>query len=100
MSEDISKKRAAMPDGTAGVLDARSLERSNANLLSVLKPGQAVLDVGCGSGSITRGICDYTGKSGQVVGIDRSEALIQQASAAYSGRRAGCCVCSIMIILL
>src|SRR5688572_17503057 len=84
MSDSLSKKRAAMPAGTNAVLDKRSIERSNANLLQVLKPGQTVLDVGCGSGAITHGIAAYTGPEGQVVGVDRSEALINQAKEQFA----------------
>jgi ubiquinone/menaquinone biosynthesis C-methylase UbiE len=79
MSDSISKKRAAMPAGTNAVLDTRTIAKSNANLLQVLKPGQFVLDVGCGSGAITHGICDYVGPDGRVTGVDRSEPLINQA---------------------
>lgn len=73
-----------MPTGTNAVLDKRSLAASNANLLRVLAPGQSVLDAGCGSGAITHGIASVVGPSGTVTGIDRSEALIQQATATYS----------------
>jgi ubiquinone/menaquinone biosynthesis C-methylase UbiE len=79
MKEEISKTRATMPHGTAPLLDTRSLHRSNANLLHVLRPGQHVLDVGCGTGTITIGICDLVGNDGRVVGVDRSEELIRQA---------------------
>jgi len=73
-----------MPTGATAVLDKRSLAASNANLLSVLAPGQSVLDVGCGSGAITYGIASIVGPSGTVIGIDRSDALIQQATATYT----------------
>ena len=84
MSDSLSKQRATMPTGTNRVLDARSLEKSNANLLAVLQPGQYVLDVGCGAGAITRGICDCVGSQGSVVGIDRSNELIDQAKERFS----------------
>lgn len=76
MKTSTSYERAAMPEGTAAVLDTRTIENANANLLAVLKPGHSVLDVGCGSGTITKGIAKYAGK---VTGIDRSEALISLA---------------------
>ncbi|WP_143310550.1 class I SAM-dependent methyltransferase [Chitinophaga vietnamensis] len=72
-------QRAAMPSGAVAVLETRTLENSNANLLAVLQPGQSVLDVGCGSGAITRGIVPYVGAQGFVMGIDRSAELIQLA---------------------
>ena len=68
-----------MPAGTNAVLDQRSLGASNANLLTVLQPGQRVLDVGCGSGAITAGIATHVGADGLVTGIDRSTDLIGQA---------------------
>src|ERR1700755_3344514 len=76
--------RAEMPAGTAKVLDERTLISSNANLLQVLHPGQMVLDVGCGSGVITRDIVDHVGPGGQVRGIDRSLELITLAKQRYA----------------
>ena len=35
-----------------------------------LKPGDKVLDMGCGTGEITRYIADEVGKNGEVVGVD------------------------------
>ena len=79
-----TEKRAAMPSGTNSVLDRRTLEKDNANLLNVLKKGAFVLDVGCGSGSITRGIVDQVGPEGFVTGIDVSDQLISQAQTNFS----------------
>lgn len=73
-----------MPSGTNAVLDQRSLEASNANLLTVLRPGQRVLDVGCGSGAITAGIAAQVGTDGLVTGIDRSADLIGQAQQKFA----------------
>lgn len=87
MSDTISTNRAEMPMGTTSVLDTRSVEKSNANLLGILKPGQYVLDVGCGSGAITSGICEQVGDKGKVIGVDRSETLINQARDHFSGIR-------------
>ena len=72
-------QRAEMPSGAVAVLDERTLTNSNANLLTVVKPGQKVLDVGCGAGAITRGIVDLVGVSGSVSGVDRSSELITLA---------------------
>ncbi len=85
MSDSSAYERAAMPSGTAVLLDERSLEKSNANLVELLRQGQRVLDVGCGSGAITTGICNYVGGQGMVIGIDRSEELIGLAREKYSG---------------
>src|ERR1700716_2098932 len=76
-------QRAEMPPGASAVLDERSLESSNANLLTVLKEGQRVLDVGCGSGAITQGIAKKVGDKGWVLGIDRSPELIDLAKTKF-----------------
>lgn len=85
MSDSISKERAQMPSGASALLTTRSIGKSNNNLLQVLKSGYSVLDVGCGNGAITRGICEYVGEEGNVFGLDRSEDLIRQAREVFSG---------------
>jgi ubiquinone/menaquinone biosynthesis C-methylase UbiE len=42
-----------------------------------------VLDVGCGTGAITAGVAEAVGPSGQVIGIDRDEALLATALAEH-----------------
>lgn len=77
----VAEERAQMPEGTNKVLDRRTLETDNKNLLKYLKEGISVLDVGCGSGAITKGIAE---KAGKARGIDTSESLIAQARKNYS----------------
>ncbi|WP_128546503.1 methyltransferase domain-containing protein [Larkinella soli] len=79
MSEQTAAHRAAMPAVVNPILDRRTVENGNRNLLKYLKPGLSVLDVGCGSGAITRGIAERVGPEGRVLGIDPSEKLIEQA---------------------
>lgn len=43
-----------------------------------------VLDVGCGTGSITAGIARAVGPEGYVLGIDRDRTLLEQARCRYS----------------
>jgi ubiquinone/menaquinone biosynthesis C-methylase UbiE len=57
---------------------SRTVDNSAAFLLSHLKPHFAILDLGCGPGTITRGFCQYV-PNGKVVGIDISEDVILQA---------------------
>ena len=78
-----AEQRANMPKGTQAVLDRRTVENSNSNLLNLVQNGQSVLDIGCGSGSITAGIAKLVGPSGHVVGIDTSPHLIELAKEQY-----------------
>lgn len=61
------------------ILDRRTLENDHRRLAAQLRPGLRVLDVGCGTGSITAGIAQAVGPSGYVVGMDRDPALLKLA---------------------
>lgn len=61
------------------ILDRRSLWSDHRRLPALLSPGMSVLDVGCGTGAITRGIAEAVGLSGVVVGVDRDRGLIDRA---------------------
>lgn len=65
------------------ILDRRTLQRDHRLLAALLRPGMAVLDVGCGTGAITAGIANAVGDSGYVVGVDRDDALLELARAAH-----------------
>ncbi|HGI4001345.1 TPA: methyltransferase domain-containing protein [Streptococcus agalactiae] len=52
---------------------------SKALLKKALQPGMRVMDIGCGSGELTRLAADIVGKEGDVVGIDINEQLLWQA---------------------
>ena len=60
------------------LLEQRTVETTTAYLLPYLKRGQYVLDLGCGTGSITRGIAELV-YPGMVLGIDRDEGQIVKA---------------------
>ena len=47
------------------------------------QPGERILDLGCGTGHLTNEIAAAVGTEGTVVGIDSSEAMIDEARAAY-----------------
>lgn len=79
MSDQLATKRATMPAAYNPVLERRTVDNANRNLLKYVKPGLTVLDVGCGSGAITRSIAEKIGPSGRVLGIDPNEGLIEQA---------------------
>ncbi len=66
------------------VLDRRTLERDHRRLAELLKPGLAVLDVGCGTGAITAGIARAVGATGTVLGIDRDPTLLELARSRFA----------------
>src|SRR2546425_10056022 len=82
---DAARRRAHMPEGTTAILDARSLATAHRRLAALLSPGLAVLDVGCGTGAITRGIAEAVGRDGRAVGVDVNAAMIEKARAAPGG---------------
>jgi SAM-dependent methyltransferase len=61
------------------ILGRRTLQRDHRCLAELLRPGFAVLDVGCGTGAITAGVAKAVGPDGHVVGIDRDEVLLEIA---------------------
>lgn len=65
------------------VLDGRTLGASSPRLAGLLKPGMRVLDAGCGTGAITRGIAEAVGPSGRVLGLDSHAGLIADAIARH-----------------
>ncbi len=72
-----------MPEGASAILDTRSLGTGNRRLAALLHPGLSVLDVGCGTGAITRGIAEAVGHQGRVVGVDVNASMIEKARAAH-----------------
>ena len=61
------------------ILDRRTLRNDHRVLADLLAPGQSVLDVGCGTGAITKGIAEAVGPGGRVVGVDRDQAHVERA---------------------
>ena len=84
--DDVTRRRAHMPEGTSVILDARSLATAHRRLAEILRPGMSVLDVGCGTGAITRGIADAVASGGRVVGVDVNQVLIERARQAARQR--------------
>jgi len=56
----------------------RRAEEAAAFLLPHLEPGMRLLDVGCGPGSITRGLAEHLAL-GQVIGLDQSPEALAEA---------------------
>lgn len=67
-------------DGIASVATLAAAKQRSLELLE-LRPGGAVLDVGCGNGPELSDLARIVGSSGRVVGLDRSAALITVAEA-------------------
>jgi SAM-dependent methyltransferase len=65
------------------IFDDRCLTNDYKNLATVLKPGMKVLDVGCGTGSISKDIATTVGESGKVTGIDNTEKFISSGKESY-----------------
>ncbi len=76
--KDTARHRAHMPEGASGILNARSLATAHRRLAELLQPGLTVLDVGCATGAITRGIAEVVAPGGSVVGTDVHAGLIEQ----------------------
>ena len=65
---------------------ARTADNSCAYFLDRLEPGQRILDLGCGPGSITLDLAERVGPNGYVLGVDFSADAIRAARAAAESR--------------
>ncbi|MGW4895019.1 methyltransferase domain-containing protein [Kitasatospora sp. NPDC004240] len=65
---------------------SRTAANSAGYLLGELRPGQALLDVGCGPGTITADLAELVGPGGRVVAVDSSAEVLEQAAAYVAGR--------------
>jgi len=65
------------------IFDNRSLKVDYRTLEPILKHGISVLDVGCGTGAISKDIAKIVGNSGKVTGIDNTQKFIESGKATY-----------------
>lgn len=65
------------------IFDNRSLAKDFRNLIQILEPGMTVLDVGCGTGSISKDIANQIGENGKVIGVDNTEKFIKSGQESY-----------------
>jgi ubiquinone/menaquinone biosynthesis C-methylase UbiE len=61
---------------SAKIFDDRSLTNDYRYLGQILKVGMSVLDVGCGTGSISKDVANIVGENGKITGIDNTESFI------------------------
>lgn len=78
-SASIAAGRARFPASASVILDRRDLRTGNPGVIGLVRPGMRVLDVGCGSGSISRAIATEVGRAGHVLAVDCQEELINRA---------------------
>ena len=73
-------------DGSSGseVYNARSLATDFRTLIPSLKKGLKVLDVGCGTGAISKGIAELVGPEGNVTAIDNDNNFIENGKKHFS----------------
>src|SRR3990172_6670865 len=85
----------AQPDaaGLAATLEARGRTPTQARLrrrflrFVPIRPGDAVLEVGCGTGVVLRDLAAMVGRRGSVVGVDPSLAILSVARKLRPGVR-------------
>jgi ubiquinone/menaquinone biosynthesis C-methylase UbiE len=78
-------RRASTYAGGPSILSTRSLAAGHRRLAELVRPGLSVLDVGCGPGSITRGIAEGVAPTGRAVGVDLNERLVEEARRTHAG---------------
>ena len=76
-----------MPPGTNKILNRRNLSNANRHLKEIIRPGMRILDVGCGSGSITADIARCLNGDCEVIGLDINQSLIKEASESYARQK-------------
>ena len=75
---DLRRQAASMLDQIGGDRHMRRVRDRILELLD-LRPGQAVLDLGCGAGDDVFVMAALVGPSGRAVGIDLSQAMLDEA---------------------
>lgn len=60
------------------IFNQRSLDKDYTGLKAILKDGLRVLDIGCGTGAITKDIAHQIAPSGFIIGIDNTEQFINE----------------------
>jgi SAM-dependent methyltransferase len=75
LSEDQAREHAARLEHR-GTAEDEAAARDDYLQLIGISPGERVLDIGCGTGVVTRAIAARVAPHGRVVGVDSSDALL------------------------
>lgn len=65
------------------IFDNRSLAVDYRTLVPLLQPGMTVLDVGCGTGAISKDVAMRVGPEGLIVGLDNTKKFIESGKQTY-----------------
>jgi ubiquinone/menaquinone biosynthesis C-methylase UbiE len=71
------------PEVSTKIFDNRSLSVDYRTLVPLIKEGMTVLDVGCGTGAISKDIANLVGNTGKVIGIDNTDKFIESGQISY-----------------
>jgi ubiquinone/menaquinone biosynthesis C-methylase UbiE len=80
----MAKKINRHGQEASNIFDNRNLENDYPTLKSLLRPGLRVLDVGCGTGAITKDVAKLIGPSGKITGIDNTLDFIVSGKSTYN----------------
>jgi arsenite methyltransferase len=89
--EAVSKGQLSFDEDIAEQLDARYRTRDIVRRRELVhhalgaKPGEAILDVGCGPGFFVAELLEHVGTAGSVVGVDRSPQMLAVAARRCAG---------------
>ena len=87
---DLAAEQAAFWNGPGGQGWLAAYQRIQRSLVDInravlahadVRPGERLIDVGCGTGDTTAALADMVGPTGRVLGLDISEPLIEAARA-------------------
>jgi ubiquinone/menaquinone biosynthesis C-methylase UbiE len=65
------------------IFNERTLAKDYKFLHQLLQPGMTILDIGCGTGAISKDIAQKIGPTGKVIGIDNTADFIQNGQEQY-----------------